>query len=278
MDDSTIQAARSALEGAEGLLIAAGAGMGVDSGLPDFRGNEGFWNAYPPFRNKGLKFSDLANPQWFDRDPSVAWGFYGHRKNLYRDTNPHDGFRMLLALGATLPKRYFVFTSNVDGQFQKAGYNPDRVAETHGSIHHLQCTRRDCDSGIWRSIKRMKVDEGTMLAEEPYPRCPTCGSLARPNILMFGDSRWRADRTDRQESKLSGWLDTVDPRRLVVVELGAGTAIPSVRNFSEQQQRWGAQLIRINPREPEGPPGTLSFSMGSLEALRTILGRTTPFA
>ena len=277
MDDNTILQARQVLEEAQALLITAGAGMGVDSGLPDFRGNEGFWNAYPPFRSRGLKFSDLANPQWFDRDPATAWGFYGHRKNLYRETNPHDGFRLLLAHGARLPGRYFVFTSNVDGQFQKAGYNPDRVAETHGSIHHLQCTRRDCDSGIWHSIKRVTVDEIDMQAEEPHPRCPSCGSVARPNILMFGDGRWRTERTDRQEDRMAEWLDRIDTSRLVVVELGAGTAIPTVRNFSEQQQRWGATLIRINPREPEGPPGTISLPVGSLQGLQAILGRTTPF-
>ena len=80
---------------AEALIIAAGAGMGVDSGLPDFRGNEGFWNAYPPFRHLGLKFTDLANPAWFHDDPPLAWGFYGHRLNLYRRTQPHAGFALL---------------------------------------------------------------------------------------------------------------------------------------------------------------------------------------
>jgi hypothetical protein len=49
------------IRSADALVIAAGAGMGVDSGLPDFRGDEGFWNAYPPFRHLGLKFTNLAN-------------------------------------------------------------------------------------------------------------------------------------------------------------------------------------------------------------------------
>ena len=275
--DAAISAARAALERSSALLIAAGAGMGVDSGLPDFRGNEGFWQAYPPFKSKGLKFSDLANPHWFDREPATAWGFYGHRKNLYTDTNPHDGFRLLLAHGSNLPGRYFVFTSNVDGQFQKAGYNPHRIAEVHGSIHHLQCCRRGCDSGIWRSSARIELDEVTMAASEPFPRCPYCDGLARPNILMFGDSRWRSERSEAQENRLAEWLGGVDTDRLVIVELGAGSAIPTVRNFCEQQQRWGATLIRINPREAAGPPGTISLPVGSLEGLKAIMGRVTRF-
>src|SRR5262245_65520914 len=75
------------------MLIGAGAGMGVDSGLPDFRGDQGFWKAYPPYAERGLRFVDLANPDWFENDPAMAWGFYGHRFNLYHKTAPHAGFR-----------------------------------------------------------------------------------------------------------------------------------------------------------------------------------------
>jgi NAD-dependent SIR2 family protein deacetylase len=64
---------------ADGLLITAGAGMGVDSGLPDFRGNEGFWKAYPALAKAGLSFTSIACPDAFRRNPRQAWGFYGHR-------------------------------------------------------------------------------------------------------------------------------------------------------------------------------------------------------
>ena len=77
------------------IWIGAGAGMGVDSGLPDFRGDEGFWKAYPPYRNLGYSFYDSANPKWFASKPAQAWGFYGHRLKLYRETIPHEGFQIL---------------------------------------------------------------------------------------------------------------------------------------------------------------------------------------
>src|SRR5438874_2311271 len=88
--EALLQQAAKAVASADALLIGAGAGMGVDSGLPDFRGNQGFWKAYPPYAARGLSFSALANPQWFTSDPAFAWGFYGHRLNLYRQTQPHD--------------------------------------------------------------------------------------------------------------------------------------------------------------------------------------------
>src|SRR5512135_1787555 len=103
--------AREMISTASAFVFAAGAGMGVDSGLPDFRGNEGFWRAYPPFAKLGLGFQALANPRWFEEDPHLAWGFYGHRLNLYRATRPHDGFARLRAWGAARPHGAFVFTS-----------------------------------------------------------------------------------------------------------------------------------------------------------------------
>src|SRR5437660_6530807 len=90
-----VQRAAEALASAEALLIGAGAGMGVDSGLPDFRGDGGFWKAYPAYEKLGLNFIAMANPSWFARDPTMAWGFYGHRLNLYRGTRPHAGFAIL---------------------------------------------------------------------------------------------------------------------------------------------------------------------------------------
>ena len=70
-----IESARKAIAGTDALLITAGAGMSVDSGLPDFRGNEGFWEAYPPIARLGLSFSEMAKSRWFNEDPAFAWGF-----------------------------------------------------------------------------------------------------------------------------------------------------------------------------------------------------------
>ena len=126
--------------------------MGVDSGLPDFRGDKGFWKAYPPLERLGVSFVDMANPGWFSRDPELAWGFYGHRLGLYRATTPHRGFGTLQRWAEKLEYGSFVFTSNVDGQFQQAGFDRERVIECHGSISHLQCTE-PCSREIWRFSK-----------------------------------------------------------------------------------------------------------------------------
>jgi len=271
LDPRTVDRAARAVAEAEALLVTAGAGMGVDSGLPDFRGNQGFWKAYPPFARLGLSFIDLANPGWFERDPALAWGFYGHRLNLYRATVPHPGFAILRRWGEATTHGAFVFTSNVDGQFQQAGFAADRVVECHGSIHHLQC-RVPCHDGIWGAEgKTVEVDDETFHATSDFPACPRCGRVARPNVLMFGDWSWVPGRTSDQEDRFRSWLEAVAGSRLVVVELGAGTGVPTVRLTSERLvARLGATLVRVNPREPQVPRDQVSLPCGALTALEAV--------
>jgi NAD-dependent SIR2 family protein deacetylase len=272
---NNLEKAAQILKNAEALLISAGAGIGVDSGLPDFRGNEGFWKAYPLIAKLGKSFVEMANPQWFHRNPKIAWAFYGHRLNLYRKTVPHTGFTQLLNIARQKPGGYFVLTSNVDGQFQKAGYDDSRIEECHGSIHHFQCVQ-PCSDDIWDgSDIAVTVNEEVFEALEPLPRCRNCGGTARPNILMFGDWSWNAQRTDIQREKFLRWFQDLPTQglSLAVIEIGAGNAVSTVRNFSEQVAKSNnATLIRINPRDYAVPHVRhISLSMGAAEALDALV-------
>ncbi len=213
----------------------------------------------------------MANPQWFEKDPQLAWAFYGHRLHLYRDTVPHEGFHLLEKLSDTKKYKSFVFTSNVDGQFQKAGFDGERIMECHGSIHHLQCSR-NCEGKIWPAENVTITIDETFKAKEPLPRCPDCGALARPNILMFGDWEWESSRTDAQSQRLQAWLAALEEENadVAIVEMGAGTAVPTVRRTSEDvANHFNVPLIRINPRESFG--AEIALPMGALEALNRIL-------
>lgn len=165
-----IERAAKAIKNAQAIIITAGAGIGVDSGLPDFRGPEGLWKAYPPLKKLGLTLPEMSTPRWFTEDPHFAWGFFGHRLQLYRSTKPHKGFQILKKWGDSKPNGYFVFTSNVDGHFQKAGFPEERVVECHGSINHMQCI--DGSGDIWPCTEEIEVDEKTLNAKEPLPVGP----------------------------------------------------------------------------------------------------------
>ncbi len=272
--EENIIKAREAIKNAQAILISAGAGMGVDSGLPDFRGNEGFWQAYPPIAKLGLSFSEMANPLWFAKKPKLAWAFYGHRLNLYRKTVPHHGFAKLLELADKMEYSYFVFTSNVDGQFQKAGFDAAKIEECHGSIHQLQCTL-PCNYDIWSADDlQVDVDLDVFETTSELPVCPACGGLARPNILMFGDWSWISQRSNQQSSKLKNWLaNLIDNKaRLVIIEMGAGNAVATVRYTSESiAKNCKATLIRINSRNYDVPEGQISIPLGAFEGISKIL-------
>jgi len=263
------QRVAQAIREADGLLIAAGAGMGVDSGLPDFRGSEGFWKAYPALGKAKIDFRSIASPEAFARMPSRAWGFYGHRLSLYRDTVPHEGFRLLREMAAGMPHGAFVVTSNVDGQFQKAGFNENDMCEIHGSIHYLQCLS-NCDL-IWPADDfRPEVDMEQCCIISPLPRCPRCNELARPHIMMFDDWRFIMDRVEQQQLRLEDW--TSRAKNYVTIEIGAGTAIPSIRRFAEFSNK--GVLIRINPTDAKITKAYnkqgVSLPVGALEGLRGI--------
>lgn len=266
----TFEFARAAeyIAQADGLLITAGAGMGIDSGLPDFRGKNGFWHAYPALGEERISFEDIAAPQYFHTDPSLAWGFYGHRLALYRRTVPHAGFELLKSISARLPHGSFVFTSNVDGQFQKSGFSEKQILECHGSIHWLQCLSPACNGNIWRADSfRPQIDESRCRLRNSPPTCPNCGGVARPNILMFNDWDWIDDMMSIQRERLRTWRRDIE--RVITIELGAGSAIPTVRRFGESMI---GPLIRINPIDEQIATNQegIAIRLGALDGLNGI--------
>ena len=276
-----LPAATDALTRAECLMFHAGAGLGVDSGLPDFRGPQGFWRAYPPMERLGLSLADVSCPRSFERDPAFGWGFFGHRYQLYCAATPHDGYHIMRRWGQAAALGHAVFTSNVDGHFLRAGFDEERVVERHGSIHFLQAFDDSLCADVWPaadSMAELRVDPVTFIAAGPLPACPggmgaAAGTLARPNILMFGDWGWVSGRTDDQLDRHARFLDSIPRRsRVVVVEVGAGSAVTTVRHQSAAMllRFPNAVLLRINPSEPGGGPRTVPIPMGGKEALEML--------
>jgi len=134
------------------------------------------------------------------------------------------------------------------------------------AIHHLQCLDR-CTDAIWTASDFAPVvdfDNCRMISDMPL--CPECGALARPAILMFGDWDWADWRMRLQLARLSDWQRKVE--RTVVIEIGAGSAIATVRHFSNTQ---AAPLIRINPTEWQVfRQGCVGIPTNALEGIRGI--------
>ena len=175
---------------------------------------------------------------------------------------------------------YFVFTSNVDGHFQKAGFPENRVVECHGSINYLQSTQRHSDIWPVPGDFVLDVDEETLCARDPLPRGPPNVPehkrvLARPNILMFGDYGWVSRREEEQEVRMNTWLKAVwgEKTGITVIEIGSSPFVPTVRNLGEtiSMRHADSVLVRINPRDSAVRwSKDIRIPMGGLEALQKI--------
>jgi hypothetical protein len=140
----------------------------------------------------------------------------------------------------------------------------------------MQCTA-NCGIGVYPADSvSVAVDPESFRAAEPFPACPGCGALARPNVLMFGDHEWDSRRSGGQADRLNDWMreHPRGGRRLAVIECGAGRAIPTIGRMCEQAAGLPrATFIRLNPREPEVPAGHIGLPMGALDGLRAIASR-----
>ncbi len=148
------------------IAVLTGAGISAESGIPTFRGQNGFWKNYRP--------EELATPEAFQRDPILVWEWYEMRREICQNANPNSGHLALAELEKKHPAVH-IFTQNVDGLHRKAGSK--QITELHGNIFSGRCIR--C-SLIYENLLYP-------LPEIP-PRCNSCGGIIRPHILWFGES------------------------------------------------------------------------------------------
>ena len=200
-----------------------------------FPGWPGIRRAYPPLEKLQISFEEMAQPHWFAEKPEMAWAFYGHRQQLYRETKPHMGYWMLRDWARAVPAGHFVVTSNVDGAFDAAGLArraDSRAARQHPSVPVHGAVR---PSAIWTDDPpNLQIDLDDPAGARPVATCPACGALARPNVLMFGDFAWVADAMEEQRRRYQQWLASVRGKQLVIIEVGAGTALATIRWFGEK--------------------------------------------
>jgi len=268
--EDPIRQAAELIASADALIIATGAGMGADSGLPTYRGPAGFSNAYPIVQQLGLSYRELATPAMLGRDPYLAWGFHALFAKLFRAAEPHAGYGILRRWMMRMRAGAFVYTSNVDGHFQRAGFDPRMILECHGTTMRLQCSV-PCSDQTWDASPPVAFIESAMRVVDPLPRCGNCGALARPNVRLFSDPQWVGRSTLAQSKAFEQWKANCAGKRVVIIECGAGTAVPAVRLASElAMQQLNARLIRINPVDTNVPGGQVSIALPAREALERI--------
>lgn len=165
-------AAREAIAGAERVVVLTGAGISTDSGIPDFRGPNGIWTKNPAAERASNIEHYLAEPEvrvaaWQSRLTTPAW-----------DARPNTGHDAIVELERQ-GKLHGLVTQNIDGLHQRAGNDPDKVIEVHGTVWFSRC---------WECNDRRPMDESLdrVRAGEADPPCLVCGGIIKSDTISFG--------------------------------------------------------------------------------------------
>jgi NAD-dependent SIR2 family protein deacetylase len=267
--DENLQEAAYLIKNADAIAIFAGAGMGVDSGLEQYRGADGLWTKSITLNNTAINYNDLMKPVAFREEPELAWGLIGFLMDKYDNTQPHVGFSILKEWVQN--KEYFIVTSNIDEHFQKAGFNKNRIFEYHGSIYKSQCMY-NLECGVW-DAEYPKVDAERSIASPPFPMCPVCNSCCRPNVYLFEDGFFVPILSGEQQFRYMEWEEKVKKncRNIVAMEIGAGKTISTIRRTAEKFAGDESPLIRINLNDFEtDKTSQISIPLGAKESLLRI--------
>jgi NAD-dependent deacetylase len=178
-----------ALEGARGrVLVLTGAGVSAESGIPTFRGPEGFWRV----GSRNYLPEELATLEAFEKLPDELWAWYLYRRWCCRAAEPNAAHRALVELEERLGDRFTLVTQNVDGLHLRAGNSRARTLEIHGNLDFIRCTA-GCTTRA-RDLVPMPAafdawpkERALSLAERELLRCRHCGARARPHVLWFDE-------------------------------------------------------------------------------------------
>lgn len=239
LSDEARELVRASRDGT--VLVLTGAGASAESGIPTFRGPEGYWVE----GHANFQPTELATNAAFRTRPDTVWAWYLHRRSVCRAARPNRAHEALVRLDAALEDRMLLVTQNVDGLHLRAGSPLERTYQIHGNIDFMRCAR-ECDGKLhpmpdavdheWPKGRAMDAATRALLV------CPTCGGRARPHVLWFDETydepRFRFESSRRAAMSMG---------LLIVVGTTGATNLPlQVGALFARRQ---APILVVNPEE-----------------------------
>jgi len=222
------------------VLVITGAGVSAESGIPTFRGKDGYWRNLDPTK--------LATPEAFARDPNLVWDWYRERRQRIRKAEPNTAHQAIAKL-AERAGEFLLVTQNVDDLHRRAESDQkciprDKIVQIHGDIFVTRCSR--CD---WQRYEREQEqhDDGTL------PKCPECSAFMRPGVVWFGEQLDLAKIGTVENFVAAGDCD-------LVIVVGTTALFGYIIDWALRARGHTGQLVEVNPEETSlSPIATRSF-------------------
>jgi NAD-dependent deacetylase len=220
------------------VLWLTGAGVSSESGIPTFRGKEGYWRV----GSANYRPEQMATSAAFRRMPKEVWSWYLYRRGVCRSAEPNPAHLALVKAERRGGKRFLLVTQNVDGLHLRAGSTPERTYQIHGNIDFMRCTRECLPAPVpipdgidlaWSKGRSVSERELEQL------RCPACGAMARPHVLWFDETY------DEPNFRFQSSIEAARLASLVIVVGTSGATSLPMHIGSIASQR-GVPMIVVN--------------------------------
>lgn len=233
------------------IFVITGAGISAESGIPTFRGKDGYWRNFDPAK--------LATPEAFARDPKLVWEWYRERRQRIREAKPNAAHQAIAQL-ASRKRDFMLLTQNVDDLHSRAGLPKEKIVQIHGDIFVTRCSccgfsrtepeheysplfmSASSDNATGQKLERFKRSSSDEMEDNQLPRCPECNALMRPAVVWFGE-QLDPGKIDMVENYLAD-----RPCDLVVV-IGTTALFGYIVDWALRARGRSGELIEINPEE-----------------------------
>jgi NAD-dependent deacetylase len=247
------------------ITILTGAGISAESGIPTFRGPEGYWTV----GSKEYRPQDMATYSMFMQSPDEVWKWYLYRIGVCAKAEPNSGHFALVEMENLLKNRFTLITQNVDNLHIRAGNSLKRTYQIHGNVFFMRCVR-ECTPQIYpvpRELTARNRDQTITENDRNLLRCPDCGSLTRPHVLWFDEIYNEQHYRYHSTLRVAG-----ETELLIVVGTSGATNLPN--QVVWEVMNHGGIIVDINIEE--NPFSHLALKSGRGFFIKQPSGRALP--
>jgi NAD-dependent deacetylase len=265
LDDRVKQMLQAFAAGHGRLTVLTGAGISAESGIPTFRGPEGYWTV----GSREYHPQEMATYAMFRKKPLEVWRWYLYRRHVCGAADPNDGHRALAGMERLFEDRFTLITQNVDGLHLRAGSSPGRTFQIHGNVFFMRCSR-ECSREIYPLPHGLEIrsrDDALPDNAADVLRCPVCGGLTRPHVLWFDETYDEDFYRFHSSLAVAGHTDL-----LIIVGTSGATNLPAQVAWTVGRQ--GGVIIDINIEQ--NPFSQLALKSRQGAFIRQPSGRALP--